>query len=325
MITILALKEKLKENYIKHEVYALPILKFLFTFITLLIINGKLGYMERIDSIFIVILASLICSFMPKNFIIFIASIFVLLHIYELTVEGALVVMAVFILIYVLYLRFATEDIIVILILPLFFIVKIPYIVPLVVGLVGTPISILSVVSGTVVYFLLAKISEKQAIIEGMATEDALLRIQYILDGIINNKEMFVVIIAFSITILVINGIKRMSIDYAWTIAIVVGGVVNIVTIFAGDLIVGTDISIFGTIVGMAVSIVIAKIFQIFSFNLDYSRTEKVRFEDDEYYYFVKAIPKISLSKSEKTVKRINTASKNHTSHNSIPTRNAKG
>lgn len=29
-------------------------------------------------------------------------------------------------------------------------------------------------------------------------------------------------------------------------------------------------------------------------FNLDYSRTEKVQFEDDEYYYYVKAVPKVN-------------------------------
>ena len=31
-----------------------------------------------------------------------------------------------------------------------------------------------------------------------------------------------------------------------------------------------------------------------------------MQFEDDEYYYYVKAVPKISVAKPEKTVKRIN-------------------
>jgi hypothetical protein len=26
--------------------------------------------------------------------------------------------------------------------------------------------------------------------------------------------------------------------------------------------------------------------------NLDYARTERVQFEDDDYYYYVKAVPK---------------------------------
>ena len=32
---------------------------------------------------------------------------------------------------------------------------------------------------------------------------------------------------------------------------------------------------------------------------------EYVQFEDDEYYYYVKAIPKNSVTKSKKTVKKI--------------------
>ena len=40
-------------------------------------------------------------------------------------------------------------------------------------------------------------------------------------------------------------------------------------------------------------------------FNLDYNRTERVQFEDDEYYYYVKAVPKVNLSSSEKKVQKI--------------------
>ena len=33
-------------------------------------------------------------------------------------------------------------------------------------------------------------------------------------------------------------------------------------------------------------------------------RTERVQFEDDEYYYYVKAVPKISVTQSKKQVKK---------------------
>ena len=50
----------------------------------------------------------------------------------------------------------------------------------------------------------------------------------------------------------------------------------------------------------------LASIIQFFEFNVDYNRTEKVQFEDDEYYYYVKAVPKVNVSTPERTVKRIN-------------------
>ena len=38
---------------------------------------------------------------------------------------------------------------------------------------------------------------------------------------------------------------------------------------------------------------------------MDYSRTERVQFEDDEYYYYVKAVPKNTVALTEKKVKKI--------------------
>ena len=52
---------------------------------------------------------------------------------------------------------------------------------------------------------------------------------------------------------------------------------------------------------------VIAMAVEFFVFSVDYSRTEYAQFEDDEYYYYVKAVPKMSIAVSDKQVKRINT------------------
>ena len=58
----------------------------------------------------------------------------------------------------------------------------------------------------------------------------------------------------------------------------------------------------FGSILSTGIGFLI----EFLCFNLDYSRTEKVQFEDDEYYYYVKAIPKVAVTTPEKTVKKIN-------------------
>ena len=47
-------------------------------------------------------------------------------------------------------------------------------------------------------------------------------------------------------------------------------------------------------------------ILELFFLSVDYSRSENLQYEDDEYYYYVKAVPKIVVSTPEKTVKRIN-------------------
>ena len=40
-------------------------------------------------------------------------------------------------------------------------------------------------------------------------------------------------------------------------------------------------------------------------FSLDYRRTENVRFEDDEYFYYVKAVPKIKVTEKNRNVTNI--------------------
>ena len=66
-----------------------------------------------------------------------------------------------------------------------------------------------------------------------------------------------------------------------------------------------TNLSIVGLIVGSVVSAALAKALEFFVFNVDYSRTEYVQFEDDEYYYYVKAVPKNTVAVPQKRVKTI--------------------
>ena len=52
--------------------------------------------------------------------------------------------------------------------------------------------------------------------------------------------------------------------------------------------------------------VVISLVLYLFVFAVDYSRTQFVQFEDDEYYYYVKAVPKINVIAPEMNIKRIN-------------------
>ena len=100
--------------------------------------------------------------------------------------------------------------------------------------------------------------------------------------------------------------VRRLSVDHAWKIAAASGAVVNIVVIVIGDIVFDIHTSYNMLIIGNIAAVVIGFIMEFFLFSVDYSRTERLQFEDDEYYYYVKAIPKISVTAPEKTVKHIN-------------------
>ena len=100
--------------------------------------------------------------------------------------------------------------------------------------------------------------------------------------------------------------IKSLPIDYSWMIALGLGVVVNILVILIGCSALEVDMSVGGVILSTLICAIIVFVIQFFIFNVDYSRTENVQFEDDEYYYYVKAIPKMSVNARDVNVKRIN-------------------
>ena len=306
MTTLLVAKQIIMTIYSKYEVYITPLLKFLLALIALLLINSRLGYMESIDKSTVVLIVALMCSFMPINFIVVMAAAFTMLHLYSFSLECAAVVGAGFLLMFLLYLRFSPKDTLVVVFMPICFLLKVPYIVPLAMGLIGTPASAVSVACGVIAYYMIHYVTQNVSAIAAMAGEETAAKFRFIIDGLLNNKEMVVTIVAFGITVILVYLIRRLSFDYAWTIAMVAGVVVNIMVLLVGDLMFETNVALFGVIAGNVVAFLLALVLQFFVFNVDYSRTEKVQFEDDEYYYYVKAVPKVTVARPEKKVKQIN-------------------
>lgn len=299
MKALLIMKQQLIRFYTRYEVYIQPVLKFLAMLIALLLINSNVGYMTKLKNPAIVLILSLICSFMPVNLIVVISGIVIVAHMYAMSLQCAVVVFVLFAIMYALYFRFTPKDAIAVLLTPIAFKLNMPYAVPFSMGFVGSPLSAISVGCGTVTYYMLEYIKNHENSLSGSASlsqlEDTLAGFKGIIDGILKNDEMFLMVIVFAVIIIFIYLIRRLRINYSWQIALGVGAVVGFVFLLAGSAALDADISIAGALFGMIFSALLVIILQFFVFNVDYSRAEYVQFEDDEYYYYVKAIPKVTL------------------------------
>lgn len=307
MTALLELRENLKKIYSRNEAFILPVIKFLLSVIVLSIINGKMGYMTKLDNMAIVLIVSLLCSFLPTGFMAFFAMMFAVLHMYALSIETAAVGLVVFLLLYLLFLRFTAKEALVVVLTPVLCTLKLPYVMPVAMGLIGTPASCVSVGCGVVVYYLLQTVITNAPTINSMGAEEATAKLRLLIDGMLGNKAMLVMIAAFAITVIVVYLIRRMSVDHSWTIAMVAGVMIEVMILLVGDLMYDTNLSIVSALLGAVVTLIACKIIEFFRFCLDYSRTEKVQFEDDEYYYYVKAVPKMTVAAPTNTVKKINT------------------
>lgn len=305
MSALLEMRNTLRNIYTKGEIYLTPLFKFILALIVLLSINGSIGYMTKISGMIIPLIVALMCSFLPLNFIVIFGSLFVCLNAYALSLECGIVAIAVFLLMFILYFRFTSKDTIVVALLPLLFMLKIPYVVPIVVGLLCSPLSIVSVACGTIAYYMILFLRENAQTIIDLTSDEAIAKFRFVVDGLLGNKEILIVLIAFSVVVILVYVIRILPVDHSWTIAICVGAVFEIAILLFGDLSFDTHISMGGLIFGTIISLLLAFVIQFFVFNVDYSRTEYVQFEDDEYYYYVKAVPKNSVQKTKVKVRKI--------------------
>jgi len=306
MTVLLEMKERLKLIYSKGEPLILPIVKFLLAFLTLNTLNGRMGYMTQLDNVAVVLIAALTCSFLPVGALVFFAAVFSLIHMYALSLEVALVGLCVYLVMYLLFFRFSPKGSLVVVMTPLLCAFKIPYVVPVVTGLLCGPMSMVSVACGVVVYYWLEIVTGNASNIRTMGDDEFMAKVRMLIESIMTNKAMLVVAASFAITVLVVYLIRRMSVAYAWTIAMVAGAMIDVAALLVGDLLYDINISVTSALLGSLLAVLAAKVVEFFRFCVDYSRTEKVQFEDDEYYYYVKAIPKMAVPVPAKTVKKIN-------------------
>ena len=306
MDNLLVVKERIKKFVGKNDVFILPALKFLLTFLVLLRINSTIGFMSLLKNGAVTLIIALAGSFLPLNLTLVILSLIVVGHLYSLSFECAVFVLAMFVIMFLLYFRFAAKDSAAVLLVPLAFGFKVPYVMPVAMGLVGTVTSMVSTACGTIVYFVLHYISvnSSELATSGGVTSAKLGSFKSLVDGILTNKAMIVTVAAFAITVLVVYFIRRLSIKYSWTIAIVTGAVGCFLIILVGNVATHAGISVGGAFLGMIISIILNVVLQYFCFDLDYNRVEKVQFEDDEYYYYVKAVPKNTVKLSDNGKKK---------------------
>lgn len=306
MTKLLEFKEKINNIYIKFGRYIRPAVKFLIAFTVLTAINSYIGYDQRLNSIAVVMILSLVAAFVHPGLIVLMAAVFSGLHIYYCSPVLSIVICLVFLILYLLIIRFMPQSGYIVLAMPVLFVLRIPYAMPILLGIAWTPVAVIPCACGIIVYYLFAVIKSASILTRGTSVDDVLEIYKYVIDGLRNNKEMLLVLIAFSIVILVTYFIRKMAVDYAFNIAVAAGVVVNVLAFLIGNLILNVSNKVIYILIGSLISGILVWIIQFFRLNLDYSAVEFTQFEDDDYYYYVKAVPKVKIAAPKKDVKTIN-------------------
>jgi hypothetical protein len=292
MVFLLELKEGFKKFYNKYDTYLVPAVRFVMALVSFLMLNASIGYMSKLKNPLIAVAMAVLCAFLPNGFMIFFLSVFMLVHLYAISAEFALIVLGIVLLMYLLYYRFTPKQGYLLVITVLLCWIKMPYLLPI------------AAAFGVIIFYIIKTASEYETALTTKSVNDSMQQISYIVESLFNNKEMILFVIAMVVTVTAVYAVRRLKIDNAWTYAIAAGIVVQFIVLLAGILVTGAKINLILMIVGTVLGGVVGC--QILFFSVDYSRTEYVQYEDDEYYYYVKAVPKINIVNAEVKVKQIN-------------------
>lgn len=327
MTSLLEIKDRLIRFYGRYESYLLPVVKFLVAIALFTTINLNIGFMEKISRFPVALILALISAILPVNAMIWLAALVVLADMYALSLEVAVTTLILFAALFFLYFRFAPKDGFAAILTPVCFKLNIPYVMPIGCSLLRDAYSVIAVICGTVVYYFLDGISQNAGTLKSVVTEEgatAPSKFDISVGQLLSNKEMYLVIGIFTIAAIVVYVVRKLEVDHAWTLAIISGMLIELVGLFVGYLVLNVSDKTLGLLIGNILSLLISFIIQFFFMNLDYARTERVQFEDDDYYYYVKAVPKKMVAVKEVTVKHFgNTASMGkrieHTKQNLTP------
>ena len=310
MLKLLVLREQLRAFYGKHSTAITAGIRFLTALVSMICLNSALGYMKVLKSPAIVLVLALISSVCPFGGICWILALFMLAHIFAVSLELALITAAFLLVVALLYYGFAPGDSWIMILTPLLFVLKIPYVAPLLVGLAGALVSVIPLSCGVVVFHLLQYVRSNAGPLTNGESVDITQKYMQMLNGIIMNRTMILYILAFAAAAIVVWLIRNQAFNQAWTIAVIAGILVMLLVFFAGVFLYDVSLSLPSLLAGIAVSGLLAGVYRFFVFHVDYSRTEYTQFEDDEYFYYVKAVPKVTVTAPAPQVRKISTARK---------------
>ena len=305
MSTLLVWREKLQEIYAKYSTYILKALQLILGLVLFGLINANIGFMKMASSVFCTVGLAVICTFFPMIIMVTAAAALILVHFYSLSLPIAVVSLIIFLIMYIFYFRFTPKKAWLVLISALAFGLKIPLVVPVVFGLMGTPVWIVPACCGVIAYYMVDFVKDSAAALRSTDADALFNSLMSFTRQVLTSREMWLMAATVVVGILVVNLVRTRAVDHAWKIASAAGAVVCVIVAAAGNIVLDAGISYASAVISAVLGIVVGLVLEFLFFSVDYSRTENIQFEDDEYYYYVKAVPKVGVSAPEKEVKRI--------------------
>lgn len=209
MDNIYVIRERIEAVYGKHSKSFDKAFQFILAMITFTMINQNTGFMKSLSSPVISLGLAVVATFLPPAVLVVLATILLLAHTLAASIGIFAVSALIFLIMYIFYIRLAPKMAFVVLLTPIAFALKIPFVVPVACALIYTPVSLVPMGCGTVVYYMMEYLKKISAASKTSGSKAMLAEISTYVQKVFQNKEMWLYIVAFIIGFFIIYTIPQ--------------------------------------------------------------------------------------------------------------------
>ncbi len=303
MTFFIQIRTSIKQFISRHEEWAGRILRFVIAFVALFALNQNFGYQKTLSQWWVALLLALVCMFLPIRGLTVVVLFFGMIQLLVLSPGVAGVTLLLIVVSYAVCAYFSAGDTYNFIMMPLFLYLKIPFAMPLGVGLLRRMEEITTVICGGILSFYLSVVRDNASLFLDETSDMTVTRL--LQNQLLNNNMFYIYLISLVVCYLAVYYIRTLKISYAWFVAVSAGLAAEFILMLAGCLFSGGRSEIPSLIIGNLIVLGLGYLAVFFLQGLDYARTERVQYEDDEYYYFVTAVPKSHIAQPSKEIKKI--------------------
>lgn len=310
---IIIIKNRLENIYKKFPRITGYAGRLVFSLCSLMLLRMNCGYNATLTNIWTVLVLCIFCSFTPLKLLSFILVVYTMIQMFSLSLGVGCVCAVILLTVYLIFFRFDKGYIYLMLLIPLCSMARLVLLVPLVLAAVGSLDAIAVVLFGYLLYYMIRYVNLNTAVISGMSAADEYTNIEYtkmsyVIKGIFTDKDFLFTLIILTAVFLLVYYMRRLNLNQANNFAIAAGSGVYIILYIIGNMFAYTLTMqrLVSCVAGTIVSGLLAAFIVYADLPLDYTRIENFEFEDAEYHYYVRAVPKAVLRKESVRVKKIN-------------------
>ncbi len=302
MTIFVTARSRIRSFLVRSEAWLRRLANCIWAVVCLLVMRQMFGFHDLLSSNMILIPLGIICFFVPLSAAGLIMMIYTTLQVMSLSQSAGVMLFLMFMLSYIFSNAYQARQLTHFVGVTVLYRMHIPYLAPLWAGLFGNISEVTTIICGSVISFYLKTVHDSvPQIADAPDTVNALDLVQ----SMVSNPMFFVYELAIVGMFVMVWLFRSSKLKHSWVWAVVFGTLTEFVIMLGGSLFLNDSRGLTQITVGSLVTLIVG-IFLFFVFqDLDFKRVETVQFSDDEYYYYVTAVPRIRLAEEDKEIKKI--------------------